>query len=461
MEIKTIKKAIENQEERKALARSRSILFTKTYLQHYLKFPTPKFHKEIYDLLDDDTKKFIELIAFRGSAKSTITDLAYPLYCAVTGRRKFIVIISDSFPQAKLHITNIIAELENNDWLKKDFGPFQGKEEWTATNVVLANGVRILSKSRGQKMRGLRHLQYRPDLIICDDVENNEVVRTKEQRDKTAEWFLSEVLPSLDTSDGKLVLVGNLLHKDSLMARQKELIIKERIGVLKEYPLVKNGKILWPERFDKADVKLLRIKSGTRFYQREYLLKLIPEEGQIITEELIQYYEKPPEFIAIGIGVDLAISQKQTADYTAINTIGQTEDGKFYNLRSQAGRWKMNETLINVNKTYEDFKKVYPYLPVHLGIEDVAYQAAAIDEYERLYFMRPTSVKRAIDKRSRLQALEPYFERRVVFFREKRDADVVNEIVGFGIEQHDDRMDAFEISINLLLEQVEPEVLLL
>ncbi len=461
MEIKTIQKAIENQKERRALAISRSILFTKTYLQHYLKSQTPKFHKEIYDILDDDAHKFVELIAFRGSAKSTITDLAYPLYCAVTGKRKFIVIISDSFPQAKLHITNIIAELENNDWLKKDFGPFQGKEEWTATNVVLANGVRILSKSRGQKMRGLRHLQYRPDLIICDDVENNEVVRTKEQRDKTAEWFLSEVLPSLETSDGKLILVGNLLHKDSLMARQKELIIKEGIGVLKEYPLVKNGKSIWPERFNKETIAKLKVQVGTRFYQREYLLKLIPEEGQIITEELIQYYKKVHKFIAIGIGVDLAISQKQTADYTAINTIGQTESGKFYNLRSQAGRWKMNETLEKVHQTYEDFKNAYPYLPVHLGIEDVAYQAAAIDEYERIYFMRPESVKRAIDKRSRLQALEPYFERKEVFFRPKRDDDVVMEIVGFGIEQHDDRMDAFEISLNLLLTQVEPEVLLL
>ena len=44
----------------------------------------------------------------------------------------------------------------------------------------------ILARSRGQKVRGLRHLQFRPRLVIVDDPEDGEWVRTKENRDKIA-----------------------------------------------------------------------------------------------------------------------------------------------------------------------------------------------------------------------------------------------------------------------------------
>jgi len=157
------------------LARNDLALFTAVYLNHYLKYDTPAFHKEIYLKLQDSTVQFQELIAFRGSAKSTIASLAFPLWSAVTGRKNFILLCSDSFSQAKLLIANLIYELEENDLLIKDFGDFKSKEEWTATSLVLKNGTRIVSRSRGQKVRGLRWKEFRPDLIIADDVENSDI----------------------------------------------------------------------------------------------------------------------------------------------------------------------------------------------------------------------------------------------------------------------------------------------
>ena len=52
-------------------------------------------------------------------------------------------------------------------------------------NCVLDNGVCILSRSRGQKIRGLKHRQHRPKLVIGDDVEGLDWVRTQENRDKS------------------------------------------------------------------------------------------------------------------------------------------------------------------------------------------------------------------------------------------------------------------------------------
>jgi hypothetical protein len=81
----------------------------------------------------------------------------------------------------------------------------------------ISNGVRILARSRGQKVRGLRHLQYRPRLVVVDDPEDGEWIRTKENRDKTARWLHSEVMGGLDARKGKLVVIGNQLHMDALL----------------------------------------------------------------------------------------------------------------------------------------------------------------------------------------------------------------------------------------------------
>lgn len=431
--------------------------FTHIYLGHYIGNQTPDFHWQIYRDLSDDEISFWVAIGFRGSAKSTLASLALPLWASVTGKKKFIVPISDSFPQAKLIIANIIHELEDNEQLIKDFGPFRAKEEWTSVNVVLNNGTRIFARSKGQKVRGLRHQQYRPDLIICDDIENTEEVRTIEQRNKTEEWFLSDVFPAIDTTDGKLVVIGSLLHTDSLLARLRKQILEFKAGVFREYPIIFEDTPLWPSRYDLKEIEKLKHKFGMRFFMREHLLKLIPEEGQVV--KAVQYYRNKPDIDLIGIGVDLAISQKQTADYSAINIIARGKDGNYYNLHSEAGRWTFNETIERINILYTSFKNSYPYAPVSLGVEDVGYQKSAIQELVRRFHLPVKPIKRNIDKRARLEAIEPYFVSNQVFFRPNEDADVVNEILNFGIEEHDDRMDAFEISLRMVISTARPDIL--
>lgn len=430
--------------------------FAHIYLGHYIQHQTPDFHWEIYRDLSDDSISFIEILGFRGSAKSTIASLALPLWASVTGKRSFVILISDSFPQAKIHIANIIHELEVNELLKEDFGPFEGKDEWQAVSVILKNKTRILARSRGQKVRGLRHLQHRPDLVVCDDIENIEAVRTIDQRNKTEEWFLSDVVPAVDSDRGKLVVIGSLLHTDSLIARLKKQIQIEKTGKIQEYPMIVDGDSLWKTRFDKAEVERIKHKVGSRFFLREYLLKLVPEEGQIIKS--VQYYSELPKINKIAIGVDLAISQKQTADNSAINVIAQTEGGKYFNINSLAGRWNFNDTLERINAVYTGLKQANPSVPIYLGVEDVGYQKSAIEEISRRYKLPVKSLKVSIDKRARLQAVEPYFASGQVYFRQNEDADVVNEIVNFGIEQFDDRMDAFIYSLNLLLTESRPDI---
>lgn len=422
------------------------------YLQHYLRTYTPDFHKEIYEDLQDWDIHFLELIAFRDSAKSTLASLALPLWAAIFKKRNFIILCSDTFAQAKQNITNLISELEDNERIKEDFGSFKTKkEEWSATGVILKNSVRIVSKSKGQKIRGLRHMEFRPDLVVCDDIENPDDVRTKEQRDKTEEWLLSDVMPAVDGSIGKLVLSGSLLHSDSVVSR-----IKERgIATLREYPLIKDDVCLWPEKFSPEKIAEIK-KRNERFFLREYLLKLVPEEGQVVKQ--VHYYTKADEIHQIAIGTDLAISKKETADYTAFDVAGLAKDGNIYNLYTYYARMQFNETLAKLDEIYTSFKQQYPNKPITVGWEDVAYQRAGAEEATRRYKMPILLIKRSNDKRSRLQTIEPHLSTGHVKFRERGDEDTVIQTLNFGVEAHDDLMDAMEMAVSILITKRRPSI---
>ena|SRR3989344_340345 len=159
-----------NRKLRRALARSSHYWFFSLYLGHYLTYAFAPFHFEMFRLTEDPELMLGVLVAFRGSGKSTIVTVSYPIW-SITGvqQKKFILLVSQTQNQARLHLASIKRELENNDLLKADIGPFQEiSDEWGANSIVIPKfDARITAASTEQSIRGIRHGQYRPDLIIC------------------------------------------------------------------------------------------------------------------------------------------------------------------------------------------------------------------------------------------------------------------------------------------------------
>jgi predicted phage terminase large subunit-like protein len=459
---------LEDYANRRQLARTLTG-FTLLYLPHYITLPPGTFHPELLRLLGDHSERWLEITGFRGSTKSTFGSLATPLWAALehANRYQFIILTADTSLQAGINISNIKQELENNELIKQDYGEIKERhqklknpepsmesdEEWTAKNMLLSNGVRILSRSRGQKIRGLRHRQHRPKLIIVDDPEEQEWVRTKENRDKTERWLRGEVIPALDETTGRLIVIGNFLHTDALMAR----LARDKNFRHFSIPLIdKDGNCTWPAKYpDQKAIELQRSLSGPTAFQREYLLRVVPEEGQIITEEDIQYYDGPIPQEAEdeglhGAGVDLAISKNETADDTAIvpgvahtNAQGTTT---IYVRPPTNGRWNFAETLAIIIAG----AKINPR-QIHF-VEKVGYQAAAIEELER-NMVSTVPVTPGTDKRARLQAVAPYIKNGTVKFPRQGAEDLLIQLLGFGVEEHDDLVDALVYLINGLVTQ--------
>jgi len=446
------------------------IWFARIYFKKYLFYKTAPFQIEIYEILEDGND-FNEIIAFRGSSKTTLAMLFYPIWAMVTRRKHHIVLISDTFGQVKDHIYNIKTELETNERLKEDFGEFEIEEEtrkrqeWQKTSMIIPNyNTKIVGKSTGQKVRGLRYKQWRPDLIIVDDIEDLEMVRTIEQRDKTHRWLTGNVIPAGEKGKTKYVLIGNLLHSDAIMNRMKKEINEgHREGRVLEFPLIdKDGNIEWKGKYpDMIAIEKEKRQVGgesmigMRAWQREYLLKLVPEEGQVIKDEWIKRYAAIPEnaIIAKGTGNDLAISKKTTADYTAMvsGKLGMVnEKPKIYVMPNP-----VNERLSGFETT-ERAKSVSRALGdgslTPFWVEDVAYQAMQIEAMQKAG-LPVTGIKVSTDKRARLMTVASYVQNGTVEFPKEGCEDLILQLTGFGVEAHDDLVDAFIFMVQGLMNQ--------
>ncbi len=452
---------------RRAVTRESHALFFSIYLHHYIKYPMAEFQKNILRITEDASNKLACIVAFRGSAKSTLVTLSYSLW-AILGvqRKKFVLIVCQTQAQAKQHMTNLRHELEQNKLLKSDLGPFQEETggEWAMSSLVFKNmDARISIASVDQSIRGIRHNEHRPDLIILDDIEDLNSTKTMESRNKTFEWFTREIFPLGDLGT-RTILVGNLLHEDSLMMRLRRKIEDEEIkGTFQWFPLLnEDGTCSWPEKFTSPGVigELRQGVANELAWQQEYLLNIVSDSSRVVWPEWIQYGDESleeQEHLHTVIGVDLAISERDTADCTAMvvaRAYGRMENLRIYIQPNPVNaRLPFPETRKRLEELSAAFTKDRKPL---LLIEEVGFQAALVQEM-KLRGYRAEGVKvGASDKRSRLALISHLIQDGTVRFPKKGAELLITQILGLGIERHDDLVDAFVHAVQYIKSNDRP-----
>ena len=436
--------------------------FVSICLAHYVKKMMAKYHHSMAEMLESDEKKDERLliVGYPGSAKSVFISLAFPLWRALTGRSKFIIIIGDTERQVSLMIRNIRHEIETNQIIRKLFPNAKLNGEWTSSRLEVG-GCMIMGASRGQNIRGMRFGEYRPDTIIIDDPEALQHVKTKMKRDDTEAWFNNEIAPRLQEDEKtKIVITGNLVHNDSFIAR----ILKDKTFNSLKIPIKrKDGSPTWEGMYPNEEAlkeKEIKVRSKSTWL-REYLLTPMPEDAQVV--KILHYYtELPTKFLNIAIGIDLAISKKTTADYTGIVVAAEDDKGKIYFLKAKRGRFNFNEAMEEAFNIYTGFRETYPNVSIKIGFESVAYQKAAIEEFERRYRITPQQVLPLTDKRAKLDSVSWQFENGLALLPEEISGDMEvleNEILYFGVEEHDDLMDAGIIAVKMLINKQRAQIL--
>lgn len=197
--------------------------FRKHYFPHYHEKPDSKLHKclaaKLPEIAAAHGRKEV-VVAPRGSAKSTICSLEFPIWSVLVGLKRFPILVSDASDQAELLLDAIKAEVEVNPRLRYDFPELAPGRVWRSDAITLHKS-RLEALGSGKKVRGRRFGPHRPDMVVLDDIENDEQVRSPDQRDKMERWIDNAVLKS-GKADGSMtvVFVGTILHFDAVLARK-------------------------------------------------------------------------------------------------------------------------------------------------------------------------------------------------------------------------------------------------
>lgn len=435
------------------------IRFGQYFFTAYFPVPQGDFHREV--LANLITKERFVIAAPREHAKSTTVSFLYVTYCILYQMKKFILIVSDTASQSENFTSDIKDELETNKDIFKMFGKLESKNRWTVSDFTTTTGIRLMAKGAGQSLRGVRKKESRPDLVICDDLENDELVNTAAQRNKLFNWF-NKVLINVTGRGGHIAFIGTILHYDSVLSRLLENFKDDERWYTHKYQALwdEDGvkKVLWSEWWDLDRLLERKQDIGEYAFQSEFLNEPIDESTAIFKRDWVlnntfDLKDLPrnkggePDIKATYGAIDPAISKRETADYTAICTVYLATDGFIYVIGAEESRSSLNEQVQKVCQLQE----LYDY--DKFGVETVAYQAGLKQEIDRESRLRnlyvPTQkITPTRDKVSRAQILSVYFEQGIIKIRKDLES-LINQLLVFPKGEHDDLVDALVYAVTL------------
>ena len=311
---------------------------------------TPQFHIELWDLMCS-SHPLVAAAAPRGHAKSTAITHSFTLANICFRTASHILILSDTEGQAVNFMGDLKNEfLENEDLISLfnvDTKLRKDRENEFIIRFKDGHLCRVIAKGSEQKLRGLKWRGKRPDLIICDDLENDEIVMNEERRRKFKHWFMAALLPS-GSKHCKVRVVGTILHLDSLLEGLMPPLGDANTieDGLKQYSRVKRtwlsvrykahnedfSKILWPEQWDEERLNSFRqnyVEQGfPEGYAQEFLNYPIDESNAYFRQRdfrPIPVDNAPEEYY---VAADLAISQKDTSAFTVFVVAALTPENK-------------------------------------------------------------------------------------------------------------------------------------
>ena len=378
------------------------------------------------------------------------------------------MIVSESQAQSINFLSRIKYHLTHSEPFRNIFGDLgpTTSARWTATDVVTANGVRIVAVGTGQRVRGFIEGDTRPTTIIVDDFESELNAYTPEARAKNRKWMTEAVIPSL-ADEGRIIMIGTVISEDCFLYWAKDSSAWFTLW----YSIIDDdGQPIWPERFPKSRIEEIKneyasVGNINGFYQEYMNISQSPDEAPFKPDWIKMHHynyeringqscltrqigdEKKIVPIEVYGGVDPASSLSMRADFFVVTTIGIDNENNKYVIDIFRKRCPPNEQpdiIIDLFKKYKHKK---------MKIETVAYQEAlrtAVKEKmldNNIYIPGlEKGVKPRNRKSERLLSLVPMVAKGQFYFR-PQDTEAQTEFLSYPKGKHDDIMDAIWTSL--------------
>ena len=442
------------------------IFFGENYFPHLISQATSPFHHRLIEIVETPENDRVSILAPRGHAKSTWLSIIYPIWKITRNREIKIIIVSDTGDQAEMFLRAIKDEFEANERLINDFGGFYQKPRSGSPNVWKAGDITVSRFSRAKEPTivcggtGKRIVGRRADLIIVDDPLNDENTENNRQRRKTLRWFRKTLTPILNPDTGRIIVIGTRKHPEDLHAELgKNTRYRQYI-----FHAIEDGKPLWPQRWPMK--RLLREKEeiGSLVFAQEYQNEAISEETAYFRREWIErcydynarleerYTGDDPVFTGwdLAIVADRERAESHDSDYTVGITIALDRHGTRHVVDIYRERGLTPAQVLAAIKSRAD-----RFNPSCVTIENNLFQSL----YEQRLIAETdipvvghTTGREKMDVFRGVPSLSVLFENGKYRMprgdeRSRRLTDALTgELVGLGVETHDDMVMALWIA---------------
>jgi predicted phage terminase large subunit-like protein len=446
-------------QKRRCRAEADHFYFFRTYLPHYFSQPEAPFHRELVELLDKRpaaTEVLVPVVvaAPREFAKTSIASFGYVLHQICFSRRHFIILGSDTEDLASDLAGYIFLELLYNERISSDFGHLV-RDNMAVDDFVTRNDIRVKARGRGQRLRGLKHQQWRPDLVVLDDLENDQMVLNPLLVRRLLRWVSGTVYPAIDAG-GSLFWIGTVQGPRS--ALQTALLSGEepwRHWNRRLYRALKeDGSSLWPERHPVEKLALQKAMMGSLAFNLEKMNQPQDEEG-IFREEWLRFYQ-PSDLAGRELSVtgffDPSLETGASADFKAVVIVGlDRREMIYYVVDAFIRKCSLDFTIAAI---YERHARFGFYI---FGVEDNLFQRLLLREFDRVaadrgYHLPLRGVTSKTAKETRISRLSALVERGLIrFCRGQGNQDLLLEQLLYFPSKtvHDDGPDALEGAIAL------------
>lgn len=497
---------------RKQLAAIDLAYFGRAYLSHYFKKKSPAFHEELDDVwkkgvlkgynvcedahrIDEQEGTRNAIAAPRGHAKSTNFTFKDSLHAVLYRYKHYILIISDASEQAEGFLEDIRIELEENPDINEDFGEQKGEKAWRAGVLITKENIKIEAVGSGKKVRGRRHRNWRPDLIVLDDIENDENVATPEQRRKLLSWFEKAVSKAGDTYTD-IMYIGTVLHYDSLLSNVMEkpkYKVKKYSAVISfatnktlweewekiycnlfdenheenakifykahEDAMLEGVEVLWEDKLPYYNLMEIRVNEGEPSFNSELQNDPVDPENAAFNPEWNDYYEpelmdfSSSEFIFIGAN-DPSLGKNNKSDTSGIVGLALSlHTGYMYVVDASIERRTPDviiDDIFEIHRRHQrdEGKGFYLY-----GIETVQFQYFFKEVVARLsvemgVYLPIEEMPSSVNKDLRIRSLQPFIKNRYIKFNREHKT-LLQQLEEYPMCRNDDGPDALHMAVAL------------
>lgn len=441
------------------------------YFPMYAKVPSASFHKEFAKVVVPNKVVDVLFEIYRSGAKSVHADMGLPLFLYFKKDLFFMLCIGQTTDKAKKLISDVQAQLQFNQRLINDYGKRHKYGSWADGDFTTIDGVKFVSGSIGQSVRGLREQSQRPDYIVVDDVDTKQRCNNDRRSREAYNWVWEDLKGTFDEGGKRrrFIVANNNFHKNTIInqlkqefvrinqqARENRRISRHYVITAKAVEDLSSFKPSWPEKTDAKYWKQKFEETPYRSFMREYMHVHI-QDGALFKPEQIQWKDRLPfdGYDALCFYGDL--SYKDQGDFKAMLLLGKT--GREFHVLAAYVRQTSRR---NVAKWLYDYVAQHNLLEnnVKYKIEGLFAQDEFVTDFdqegdERGWYVPVTADNKAkTGKYDRIESMTGYFERGNVWFNkaEKGSTDFQNledQLLAFekGSGAHDDAPDALQSAI--------------